>query len=191
MTGLAQLSYASQSTALPEALEHDLSSILDEARRHNQSHQITGVLYFGQGYFFQHIEGSEADIEALYQQLLRDPRHQNLQVLARGPLAQRQFAGWSMKYVALNPALQDWLVQQNWPHFNPYQLQGDGLAPFLLNLQHMHGILPASASTLSAPPQQSLALQPLQPRERWTGMLATLILALMLVLAFFWVRQHG
>lgn len=135
--------------------------------------------------FFQHIEGSEADIEALYQQLLRDPRHQHLQVLARGPLEQRHFAGWSMKYVALNPALQDW------PHFNPYQLQGEGLAQFLLNLQQMHGILPTTPAAPPKAPTSAPAAQPLQPRERWMGMVGILMMALLLVLAFFWVRQQG
>ena len=44
--------YASESTSEKQHLLEDLTAILSEARNFNYKHQISGVLYFAQGYFF-------------------------------------------------------------------------------------------------------------------------------------------
>ena len=47
--------YASESTSEKQHLLEDLTAILSEARNFNYKHQISGVLYFAQGYFFQYL----------------------------------------------------------------------------------------------------------------------------------------
>ena len=43
-----------------------LSDIMTVAQRENLAHQITGFLCFGNGYFFQYIEGEKSAIEQLF-----------------------------------------------------------------------------------------------------------------------------
>ena len=47
-----QFCYASKSTSPKIDLLEDLANILKEARDFNYQHQVTGVLYFADGYFF-------------------------------------------------------------------------------------------------------------------------------------------
>ncbi len=184
---LVHLSYASQATSLPEALGRDLNEILDTARLYNPQHQITGVLYFGQGHFFQYIEGPKDAMEQLYQAILHDPRHCNVQLLDRGVVQQRRFGRWSMKYVMLNDALRRWLHERHFSTFDPYRLQGPLLEQFVAKLQHLHGELSSGEASVAVAPE------PLQllPRERVMAFAMAMLAALLLVLGFVWVRQHG
>ncbi len=54
-----QLCYASCSTSDNDKLLEDLRNILKEARDFNVDHEIRGVLYFADQYFFQCLEGKK------------------------------------------------------------------------------------------------------------------------------------
>jgi hypothetical protein len=78
------------------------SDIIELARsslRNNRRLDVTGGLYFDDEHFFQTIEGPEASVAVLYDRIRRDPRHCDLHILHRGPIAERQFPRWSMKFV--------------------------------------------------------------------------------------------
>ena len=44
------------------------------------------------------IPATPAAIAALWESLQRDPRHHDIEVLARGPLEQRRFSDWTMAF---------------------------------------------------------------------------------------------
>lgn len=186
MSNFVQLSYASTATSLPEVLGEDLTDILNEARLFNQQHHITGVLYFGHGKFFQYLEGDADAMAGLYEKLLQDRRHKDVRILSQGKLTQPLFVGWSMKYIALNPALQDWLAQRQLLPFDPHQLQGDTLTEFVLRLQAEHGILPDHTPSTALPPPTTPPA--MASRERLLGLAIAVLAALMLVAAFWWVQ---
>lgn len=75
-----------------------LFNLLTQARLRNQRLQITGHLLYLDGTFTQCIEGPPDSIEQLWQSLLRDDRHRDVQLLSRQPTEQRRFTEWSMAF---------------------------------------------------------------------------------------------
>ena len=103
---LVRLMYASRAAA---ALEHtDLQAIVRQSKTHNAEHGITGVLCSSEGNFLQVLEGGRSAINALYNRIVTDTRHQQVELLRYEEISERRFAGWSMGQVnmaRLNRAL--------------------------------------------------------------------------------------
>jgi hypothetical protein len=79
-----------------------------------------GVLYFGDGCFFQCLEGEEGAVDRLYQTLLHDDRHTDIKLLSKKSIEELSFADWSMKYVPLEDDMNRLLVANGYKSFNPY-----------------------------------------------------------------------
>jgi hypothetical protein len=79
---LIQLVYISRSNLAALSNNHNIhpqvSQILGKSRRNNRAKKIVGALYFGNGYFFQCLEGEESDLLALYETMHADTRHTDL-----------------------------------------------------------------------------------------------------------------
>ena len=93
---LERLLYRSKATNTLGSLH--LFNMLSEARAKNALVGITGHLLYTEEVFVQCIEGTPAAIACLWESLQRDPRHHDIELLARGPLAQRRFSDWSMAF---------------------------------------------------------------------------------------------
>ncbi len=78
-----------------------LQALLAASRAHNQEAGITGMLLYKEGNFMQVLEGPAAGVQALLARIASDTRHQGLVTLDAGPLAARQFEGWSMGFADL------------------------------------------------------------------------------------------
>ena len=52
----------------------------------------------------QYVEGPRDAIYALQEDLMQDPRHVEFEVLAEGPVEDRQFPDWSMGYAEFDEA---------------------------------------------------------------------------------------
>lgn len=72
--------------------------LLTHARNHNMQRQITGLLLYMEGCFFQVLEGEQDVVDALYLKIARDKRHHHVMKLIEEPIASRSFAEWSMGY---------------------------------------------------------------------------------------------
>lgn len=131
MPNITRLSYASTSASTSATIRQDLIDILAEARFHNFKHNIHGVLFYGNNYFFQCIEGQKQHIDALYAKITQDPRHKQLVQLAYEQDLPPLFAGWAMKYVFMDEQVQQFYKKFLWERFNPYALEGSVLAQFL------------------------------------------------------------
>jgi hypothetical protein len=75
----------------------NLSSIYHCARINNAKHNITGVLSYRDGLYFQVIEGDEENVTSLYNIITRDERHSNLQPILNISSTERCFPKWPMK----------------------------------------------------------------------------------------------
>lgn len=112
-----------RSRARAGLLASDLNDILASAQDRNRTLDVTGLLLYGElevvpgapGEFVQWIEGPEAAVEALYDVIREDPRHTEIEMLDRGPLAEgapdlaqrataegRLFRDWDMGLVRLS-----------------------------------------------------------------------------------------
>jgi hypothetical protein len=80
-----------------------LQELLAASRQRNAALAITGLLLYGNGCFMQVLEGEEAVVRALYEQIKRDTRHRYVTAYADKPIPQRAFAEWAMAFEALTP----------------------------------------------------------------------------------------
>lgn len=117
---LCRLYYAS--TATQEYLPHDIGEILKSCKTVNPSLSVTGLLFFGEGYFLQCLEGSRENINYLYRKITRDSRHKDVELLEFKDVEERYFEEWSMKYVNSANVISNILKQTGLKKFNPYLL---------------------------------------------------------------------
>lgn len=94
---LVQLVYASAST-VPFNSEQ-LDTLLEVARKNNASLDVSGVLLFHEGTFFQVLEGDPDVVQDLYDKIALDARHNNVLLLAKHDVEERNFGEWSMGFV--------------------------------------------------------------------------------------------
>ena len=80
----------------------ELRALLATARAENQRAGITGMLLYKDGNFMQVLEGDEAAVRRLQARIAADRRHRGMVVIDSGPLAEREFAAWSMGFCDLN-----------------------------------------------------------------------------------------
>lgn len=97
-------------------------SILSVAQAYNQLHGISGVLCHGQGLYLQVLEGERSVINRLYERIIRDPRHKDVELLQLEEINERRFGKWSMAFVDLSD--RDPLIMMGHPEFDPYSASG-------------------------------------------------------------------
>jgi hypothetical protein len=131
---LVRLTYASTATFESDAkggIEAEVARILLQSRKNNPKNELGGVLHYGNGYFFQCLEGPRDHVNRTYQKLLKDPRHKNVQVLTTASIKDRLFKDWSMKYLALEENLSQLLKARGQTSFNPYALDEQAIDELL------------------------------------------------------------
>lgn len=132
MPSLLRLTYASRArfddVNGSAGIHPEVARILIQSRRNNPRHGLVGALYFGDGCFFQCLEGPAAEVEALYQRLHDDPRHHDLKVLAREDIARRSFSSWAMKLVPNASEVRRLMARHGRATFDPYSFDASLLA---------------------------------------------------------------
>jgi hypothetical protein len=101
VTQLIHCIYAS--TATSTFSESDLPALLTHARAANAQRDITGMLLYIDGGFFQVLEGDAAAIDQVYPRILSDPRHSRITLIIREPIAARAFSEWTMGFCTVDP----------------------------------------------------------------------------------------
>jgi hypothetical protein len=91
----------------------ELTALLQVARDRNKRLDVTGMLLYVQGSFFQVLEGQAATVDALLKLIEADPRHNQLTVIIREPITHRSFKEWTMGFLAAAPQELDGIVGVN------------------------------------------------------------------------------
>ncbi|RSK34022.1 BLUF domain-containing protein [Hymenobacter metallilatus] len=94
MASLHHLIY--QSTAAIDLSGMDLGRMLSQSRTRNTAADITGMLLYDGVRFLQVLEGPVEAVSTTFARICSDCRHTQVQMLANGPVAQRQFGQWAM-----------------------------------------------------------------------------------------------
>lgn len=102
-------------------VDPEVNRILVHSRRNNRRREIGGVLHFGNGFFFQYLEGPADEVDRLYATICRDPRHEDVRRLTRRPIRSRRFEDWTMKFVAIERVVQQVLERHDMRRFDPYR----------------------------------------------------------------------
>jgi Sensors of blue-light using FAD len=121
---LVRLLYASRAVA-PIAHE-EMLVILRQSKANNPVHGITGVLCCSDSIYLQVLEGGRAAVNRLYNRIVADPRHKDVELLSYQQIGERRFAGWSMGQVnltRLNPGLL--LKYSASANLDPYAVSGE------------------------------------------------------------------
>lgn len=101
-------------------VETEVARILMQSRRNNPKLELGGVLHYGNGYFFQALEGRRKNVNECYEKIVNDPRHHDVQLLSVQRVSERLFPDWSMKYVAVEERIRDLLQSNDMDRFEPY-----------------------------------------------------------------------
>ena len=92
---LIQLIYTSTLVAdTPDVM----ADILQTSRRANKSHNISGMLLCAKGGVLRVLEGEDAVVSKLYRSIELDKRHNNIFLLSKTEVVERQFASWDMGF---------------------------------------------------------------------------------------------
>ena len=120
---LVRLMYASRAAA--SVGHEELVAILRKSQANNPALGITGVLCFSEGIFLQVLEGGRGAVNRLYNRIVSDARHSQVELLSYDEIGERRFACWSMGQVnmaRLNPALL--LKYSERPALDPFTVSG-------------------------------------------------------------------
>ena len=91
------------SSFVQDMSDDEIEELASQAAKKNAENDITGVLMAKGGVFFQIIEGPEENIDGLFTDILKDPRHEKIITLGIqiGDL-KRLFPDWHMKEINLD-----------------------------------------------------------------------------------------
>lgn len=132
---LVRLLYASRSAGPID--DHVVQSILECSRDRNPEHGITGLLCIqpGEQVFLQVIEGARQVVNELYRNIIRDPRHTDVTLLAYAEIQERRFASWKMGSVDLKRVnLSTILRYSERPVLDPFSMSGQAALALLEEL---------------------------------------------------------
>ncbi|MEV7873097.1 BLUF domain-containing protein [Microbacterium sp. NPDC089188] len=93
---LAAVSYVSR--AIDTFDDARLAELLAQSRRSNHEHDLSGMLLYRRGRFFQVLEGPKDAVDELMAKIRRDPRHDEIRVLLTEEIEERRFEEWTMGY---------------------------------------------------------------------------------------------
>jgi hypothetical protein len=120
------------SRAVHPLSDQELTQLLEQCRRDNVQHGITGILFYSHGNIAQLFEGEPAIADALFNRIVVDGRHSHVQKLIDKPIDARSFADWSMAFHPIEPqgfeALQGFFL----PHHVPPVPESLSIADALL-----------------------------------------------------------
>jgi len=93
---LTQLIYVSKATQLMGMLS--LIRILDSSVRWNETHELTGVLFYDNGHFCQLLEGDKYEILNVWERISYDKRHLILRRLELSSIEKRSYLDWKLRF---------------------------------------------------------------------------------------------
>ena len=70
-----------------------LVDIIAVSDRNNRRDNLTGALLVSKGRFFQILEGAAVDVDRALARIAKDSRHHDIEVVMRGDVSNRLFAG--------------------------------------------------------------------------------------------------
>lgn len=93
---MLQMIYTSAATK--KFSQSELQELLQKARANNLANRITGMLLYEDGTFLQVLEGEDEVVQAAYERISNDPRHNRILLIARFEVEQRTFTDWEMGF---------------------------------------------------------------------------------------------
>lgn len=94
------------SSVNPELTEEEIQTVLNFSRNWNIDHQITGILLYSEGNFFQVLEGEKELLESLFSRIEKDKRHRNVMVIFEKEVSEVKFDTYQSDFISLDSRFQ-------------------------------------------------------------------------------------
>lgn len=102
------------SSTAAENVDFDaINHLLTQCVSKNNEFGISGMLVFDGKQFLQCIEGDEAQVKQLEENIFRDTRHQNIHLIGEKEITIRLFSQWSMGYLNNERAIRQVFLDVN------------------------------------------------------------------------------
>ena len=115
----------------------DVKSIAEKASIKNATLLISGALLYCEGKFLQVLEGGIRPVNKLFDTILQDKRHKNVNLIYFSRVSKREFEGWNMS-LAFFPTSRDFFPEyirySGDSSFDPMSLDGEVCVEFLRRL---------------------------------------------------------
>lgn len=105
-------------SAKPEITPKEIDALLEECRHKNGAAEITGMLLYRNGSFFQILEGDRTVVEALFEKISMDKRHKRTTKIILEQIPERAFGQWTMGHSNIKsselekiPGLNDFFIR--------------------------------------------------------------------------------
>ena len=72
-----------------------LDRILEQSRKNNPAHGVTGLLCVADNLFLQVLEGGRDEVCDLFNAIVRDDRHSQVRLLVYEEIEERRFGSWT------------------------------------------------------------------------------------------------
>ncbi len=108
------------STASRNLEKEEIKDILEYSAQYNNQHDIRGVLLYGDGNFFQILEGNKKLVDEIFLNIQNDPRHTNIIQVVGKNIDHGAFDGFKAEMVNENNKYNYELVKE-------YMAQVEGL----------------------------------------------------------------
>ena len=82
--------------------DDELFHLLETVREKNKKSGVTGMLLYKGGNFLQLLEGEKDTVEALFQNIEKDPRQTDIVALMKEETNTRAFESWSMGFANMD-----------------------------------------------------------------------------------------
>jgi hypothetical protein len=120
---LVRLLYASRASKALSA--RIVASILAECQTNNPARGITGVLCYSDEIFLQVLEGGRDAVCETFNAIVRDARHEHVQLLHFEEISERRFGGWTMGQVNIDKVNSSLLLKYaEKAELNPFAVSG-------------------------------------------------------------------
>lgn len=79
--------------------DKEIMELLENSQQNNIEKDISGVLLYSEGNFFQVIEGEEETINSLFEKIKADQRHENIILIFDRPINKAAMDGYKSDFI--------------------------------------------------------------------------------------------
>lgn len=90
------------STANPNLSEDQIEEALTFSKNWNNDNNITGILLYSQGNFFQVLEGDKTLLESLFSRIKTDERHYDVTTIFEKEVEETKFKDYETDFISLD-----------------------------------------------------------------------------------------
>ncbi len=90
------------STTNPSLSESQIEEALNFSENWNNDHDITGILLYSEGNFFQVLEGEKQLLKDLFKRIKNDDRHQNIITIFQKEIPSIHFNTYKADFISLD-----------------------------------------------------------------------------------------